>query len=204
MKDKIIKKASELFLNLGFKSITMDDIAKDLGISKKTIYLHFDNKLNLVEGCVISIYDKVSKSICEITKMGYNAIEENFVIKNRFKEIFEKAKTSPMYQLQKYYPKIYKKLMADKFKIFEECVGNNIIRGIKEGLYRKDIDQDLVLKLYFVLAIGIHDDSIFNYQKYRLNKLEIKALEYHTRAIATAKGIEVLEQELNKIKFNKL
>ena len=199
MKENIIIKASELFLTLGFKSITMDDIANEMGISKKTIYKYFNNKEILVDNCVTYLHEKISASICELTNKGYNAIEENFAIKNMFKEIFGKSNTSPMYQLQKYYPKIFKRVMVDEFKIFEECVGSNIRKGIEEGLYRNDIEEILVLKFYFLLVFGLHDDSIFNYKNYTVNELEIKVLEYHTRAIATTKGINVLEKELKKI-----
>ena len=199
MKEKIIIKSSQLFLDFGFKSITMDDIASKMGISKKTIYRYFKNKEELVGNSVTYLHEKISNSICEITKQGYNAIEENFVIKNMFTDIFEKSNTSPMYQLQKYYPKIYKNLIENEFIIFEECVGANIIKGIKEGLYRKNIKEDVILKFYFLLIFGLHDENIFTYKNNSLNQLEIIALEYHTRAIATEKGIKVLEKEMNKL-----
>ena len=199
MKEKIIIKSSQLFLDFGFKSITMDDIASKMGISKKTIYRYFKNKEELVSNSVTYLHEKISNSICDITKQGYNAIEENFVIKNMFTDIFEKSNTSPMYQLQKYYPKIYKNLIENEFIIFEECVGTNIVKGIEEGLYRENINEDIILKFYFLLIFGLHDENIFTYKNYSLNQLEIIALEYHTRAIATKKGIEVLEKEMNKL-----
>lgn len=199
MKEKIIIKSSQLFLDFGFKSITMDDIASKMGISKKTIYRYFKNKEELVRNSVTYLHEKISNSICEITKQGYNAIEENFVIKNMFTDIFEKSNSSPMFQLQKYYPRIYKNLIENEFIIFEECVGANIIKGIKEGLYRKNINEEVILKFYFLLIFGLHDENIFTFKNYSLNQLEIIALEYHTRAIATENGIKVLEKELNKL-----
>lgn len=199
MKEKIIIKSSQLFLDFGFKSITMDDIASKMGISKKTIYRYFKNKEELVSNSVTYLHDKISNSICGITKQGYNAIKENFVIKNMFTDIFEKSNTSPMYQLQKYYPKIYKNLIENEFIIFEECVSANIVKGIEEGLYRKNINEDVILKFYFLLIFGLHDENVFTYRTYSLNELEIIALEYHTRAIATKKGIIVLEKEMNKL-----
>jgi len=199
MNEKIIIKASELFLSLGFKSITMDDIANEMGISKKTIYKYFNNKEILVDNCASYIHEKISTSICAITNLSYNAIEENFAIKNMFKEIFKKSNTSPMHQLQKYYPNIYNKVVSNEFQVFEECVGNNLKKGIEEGLYRKNIEKSITLKFYFSLVFGLHDASIFEYKNFTLNELEIKALEYHTRAIATSKGLKILEKELKKI-----
>jgi len=199
MEIKILNTASNLFLSLGFKSVTMDDLANEMGISKKTIYKYFSNKEDLVDATTNYVHTQISETICEITTRGLNAISENFAIKIAFKDIFKKSKTSPMFQLKKYYPKTYEKLIDNEFGIFKECIGNNIENGIEEGLYKKDLKKDVVLKFYFMLVFGLHDNNIFNLEDYDLNELDINALEYHTRAIATHKGILELEKELNKI-----
>jgi len=199
MEVKILNTASDLFLSLGFKSVTMDDLANEMGISKKTIYKYFSNKEDLVDATTNYVHTQISETICEITTRGLNAISENFAIKIAFKDIFKKSKTSPMFQLKKYYPKTYEKLIDNEFEMFKECIGNNIANGIKEGLYKKDLKKDVVLKFYFTLVFGLHDNNIFNLEDYDLNELDINALEYHTRAIATHKGIVELEKELNKI-----
>ena len=114
MKEKILNKAVDLFLSFGFKSITMDDIAKEMAISKKTIYKYFRNKVELVEASTIFMHDTIDTRIKEIVRKNFNAIEENFAIKNLFKDLFKKSKTSPMFQLKKYYPKTYTKLMEQE------------------------------------------------------------------------------------------
>lgn len=195
----ILNTASDLFLRLGFKSVTMDDLANEIGISKKTIYKYFSNKEDLVDATTRHLHAQISETICQITTQGLNAISENFAIKIAFKDIFKKSKTSPMFQLKKYYPKTYKNLIDNEFEMFKECVGGNIEKGINEGYYRKNIDKDIVLKFYFILVFGLHDNNIFNLENYDLNELDIKSLEYHTRAIATDKGIIELEKELKKI-----
>jgi len=199
MEIKILNTASDLFLSLGFKSVTMDDLANEMGISKKTIYKYFSNKEELVEASTNFVHNHISGAICQITTQGLNAISENFAIKIAFKNIFKKSKTSPMFQLKKYYPKTYKNLIDNEFEMFKECVGGNLEKGINEGYYREDINKDIVLKFYFILVFGLHDNDIFNLENYDLNELDIKSLEYHTRAIATAKGIKELEKELNKL-----
>jgi AcrR family transcriptional regulator len=200
MKEKIIIKAGDLFLNLGFKSVSMDDLANEMGISKKTIYKYFSNKADLVDATTTFVHARISEVICDITNKKLSAINENFAVKVAFKDLFKKSKTSPMFQLRKYYPKTYKKLVNNEFKIFEECVGNNILKGINEGLYRKDLNKEIILKFYFILVFGIHDNNIFNLEKFDLNELDICALEYHTRSIATPKGLIELEKELKKLK----
>ena len=107
--------------------------------------------------------------------------------------MFQNADTSPIYQLKKYYPRIYNKIMTKEMLVFYECIKDNISKGIKKGYYRKDIDIDNVVKFYFALVFYIHENMPMN----RVQVVEIQALEFHTRAIATNKGIKELEKQLN-------
>ena len=193
MKDKIIEKAGELFLNLGFKSVTMDEIANELGISKKTLYKYFSNKHALVEATTLTIHDSCFLAMDTITNKGFNAIKENFETKKMFKEMFQNASSSPIYQLKKYYPKIHQKTMEKEMVLFSECLKKNIEKGIKEGFYRNDLNIDLITKFYFSLVFSIHENTIENY---KIPKLEHEVLIYHTRAIATEKGLKELEEQL--------
>lgn len=201
MKQTILQKAGEAFLKYGFKSITMDDIANELAISKKTIYKFFKNKEELVDETVSHVHDTMHKEIFCICDKGYNAIQENFEIKNMFKNMFKNSDDSPMFQLEKYYPKTYHKIMVNEFTMFKDCILTNLKKGIKEGTYRSDIDQDLITKFYFSLAMSVHNSSLHTYNKNTLNKLETSVLEYHTRAIATLKGLKILEEQLEKNKI---
>ena len=198
MKEVILKKTGDIFLKLGFKSVTMDDIASELGISKKTIYKYFKNKEELVDETTIHLHETMHKSVVCICEKGFNAIQENFEIKKMFKDLLKNSDDSPMYQLKKYYPKTYVKIMEKEFSMFKDCILNNIEKGINEGLYRKDIDTELTAKFYFSLAMSVHDATFYTYNKNTLNKLETNVLEYHTRAIATEKGLQILKEQLEK------
>ena len=198
MKEVILKKASEIFLKYGFKSVTMDDIANDLGISKKTIYKFYKNKVELVDEAVLNFHNEMHSTISAICAMGHNAIQENFEIKKTFKEMFKNSDDSPMFQLEKYYPKIHRKIISDEFSMFKEFISTNLKKGIEEGLYRKNIDIELVTKFYFSIAMSVHDAKLHTYNKLTLNKLETSVLEYHTRAIATEKGLQILEEQIEK------
>ena len=116
MKEKIITKASDMFLKLGFKSITIDDIASEMCISKKTIYKYFCSNEILIEGSTALIHKEVHEIIDNIIVKDYNAIEENFEIRKMFKEMFQSSDTSPIYQLKKHYSKIYDKVLAKEIK----------------------------------------------------------------------------------------
>ena len=88
--------------------------------------------------------------------------------------------------------------MAKEYSMFKDCILQNIEKGIQEGLYRKNLDVELTTKFYFSLAMSVHDSSLYTYNRNTLNKLETSVLEYHTRAIATLKGLTILEEQLEK------
>ena len=116
MKDKIIHKASEMFITLGFKSVTMDDIANELAISKKTIYTHFKNKTELVHEVTMNMFELISHGIDCICDLQKNPIEELYEIKKLVMVHLKNEKTSPQYQLQKYYPEIHEALKAQHYQ----------------------------------------------------------------------------------------
>ena len=196
MKEKIIKKATEMFLKLGFKSVTMDDIAGEMCISKKTIYKYFCNKEVLIEEGTEIIHQKIHATIDDIISKNFNAIVENFEIQNRFKEMFQTFDHSPTYQLKKHYPEIYQKLIANELQDCSQMFERNIKKGMSEGLYRKETDVDAAVRFYYTLIFSIHESVLLESEA---KILESKALEYHTRAIASSEGIIELEKQLAKL-----
>ncbi|MBG6060725.1 AcrR family transcriptional regulator [Flavobacterium sp. CG_9.1] len=193
MKEKIINKAKDMFLRLGFKSITMDDIAGEMCISKKTIYKYFANKELLIHESTQVLHKEVHEIITEIISRGYNAIEENFQIRKMFADMFKSTDTSPIYQLKKHYPEVYEKALEYQVQECESCFKQNIEKGIAQGLYRKDINIDVYVKLYYALIFTINENTR---SEREAAALEMEALEYHTRAMATEKGIAELEKNL--------
>lgn len=193
MKEKIIAKAKEMFLKLGFKSITMDDIAGEMCISKKTIYKYFANKELLIHESTQVLHKEVHEIISEIISRDYNAIEENFQIRKMFADMFKSTDTSPIYQLKKHYPEVYETVLEYQVQECESCFKQNIEKGIAQGLYRKDINIEVYVKLYYALIFTINENTR---SEREAAALEMEALEYHTRAMATAKGIAELEKNL--------
>lgn len=196
MRNKILQKAGDMFLSLGFKSVTMDDIATEMGVSKKTIYKYFSNKVKLVEAVIEEFQIKIDEEILRVKNKKLNAIEEEFAVKAIFKDMFKNAKTSPMFQLKKYYPQIFEKLMEREVCTFEECNLDNLTKGKLQGLYRENINNNLISKFYFTLIFEIYETDIAEKNMQTLINLEYKVLEYHIRAIATPKGVEELENQL--------
>ena len=196
MKEAIIKKSTEMFLKLGFKSITMDDIARELGISKKTIYKYFHNKEVLIEEGTEIIHQKIHFIIDEIVAKNYNAIAENFEIRRMFKEMFQTIDNSPVYQLKRHYPEIHSKMIANELEDCNTMFKQNIVKGMKQGLYRKNLDVEVYAKFYYLLIFSIKENTASEKESV---KLENFALEYHTRAMATPKGIIELEKQLSNL-----
>ena len=126
MRENIISKAEELFLSFGFKSVTMDDIANAMGISKKTIYAHFANKTELVEVVTFSILDHISDGIDRINAASINPIEELYDIKMFVMNYFKNERVSPQYQLKKYYPQIFERLKIKQFEKMHSSVEKKI------------------------------------------------------------------------------
>ena len=195
MKEQIIKTAKLMFLKLGFKSVTMDDIACEMCISKKTIYKYFHNKEVLIEEGTEAVHQNIHKLMDEVVEKNYNAIEENFEIRKMFREMFQSFDQSPAYQLKKHYPEIYTKMISNEVEDCNYMFTQNILKGINQGLYRAETDVEAAAKFYFTLIFSINENTLLEKEAY---VLEGKALEYHTRAIATAKGLEELEKQLSK------
>ncbi|WP_132214348.1 TetR/AcrR family transcriptional regulator [Mariniflexile fucanivorans] len=199
MREKIITKSAEMFLTLGFKSVTMDDIANELAISKKTIYVHFTNKTKLVEAVAFHVFESVCEGIDGICVTSPNPIQELYDIKLFVLNYLKDEKTSSQYQLKKYYPQIYQRLHIKKFEKMHESVKESLQKGIETDLYRQAINVDFISKMYFIGMTGIKDNDFFSSETYDKEYLMESFLEYHLRAIVTERGLV----ELNKfIKSN--
>ncbi len=197
MKEKIRDAASDLFLERGFKSITMDDIANEIGISKKTIYSEYSNKTDLVEDCVMNKFCDLSDGIDLIIAMDKNAIEELYEIKKYVMSHLNDEKSSPQFQLMKYYPKIHKSLKLMQFEKMHKCVLSNVERGLKQELFRDNIDSEFIARIYYQGMNSIKDQNIFPLPLFPVSKLMDSFLEYHLRGIVTPKGKKILNTIIN-------
>lgn len=194
MKETILEKANEMFLTIGFKSVTMDDIAAELGISKKNIYQHYANKTELVEACTISLFISISQGIDAIRALGKNSIEEIFLIRDFMMQHLHNESAAPFYQLQKFFPKIFSCLREKQFEKMNSCMVQNIQKGIDAGIYRSGINIDFVSRIYFTGLTGIKDSDIFPAKMFEVHSLTKQYLEYHLRAISTPEGLVILQE----------
>ena len=196
MKEKIIDAAEEMFLNYGFKSVTMDDIADKLGISKKTIYAHYSTKNKLVEAAGHQVLQTVTEGIDKIRARKLNPVIENFEIKRFVNQHLKGEKTSPHFQLKKYYPKVFVKILSRQFELLQNCVSDNLARGLELGYYRPELDPRFISRIHFVGMMGIKDKELFPAEEYSESQLMHQFLEYHLRAICTPEGVKILDEFL--------
>jgi len=197
MREKILSNAAELFLNYGFKSITMDDISNHIGISKKTIYQHFENKTSLVEAVTLFMFENISCGIEEICSLKKNPIEEIYDVKQFAMEHLKDEKSSPHYQLQKYYPKIFNTLKKKQFEVMQGCVIENLTRGVQQGIYRSNINIEFIARIYFNSMMSLKDKDLFPLINFSMRELMEFYLEYHLRGICTEKGLITLNKIIN-------
>jgi AcrR family transcriptional regulator len=198
MREQIIHKSAELFLSLGFKSVTMDDIASEMGISKKTIYVHFSNKTKLVEAVTFYLFDTICSGIDDICENAPNPIEELYSIKMFVMHHLKNEKASPQYQLKKYYPQIHSVLKFKQFEKMHQSVQDSLEHGVDTGVFRDTIDVDFISRMYFTGMTGIKDNMFFPPEQYQMEYLMESYLEYHLRAIVTEKGMTILNNFINK------
>ena len=197
MKENILHKATDLFLTLGFKSVTMDDLAHELGISKKTIYSHFENKTQLVKECTMNLFWYISKGIDRICGLGLNPIEELYEIKKFVMLHLKDERSSPQYQLQKYYPTIHHTLRSKQFDVMRECIIMNLRKGIDMGIYRENLNIEFVSRIYYAGVTSVKDQMLFPTDIFPITELMDDYLEYHLRGIVTPKGRQILNDIIN-------
>ena len=188
MKENIIHKASELFLLYGFKSLTMSDMAKEMGVSKKTIYEHFDSKDDLIKATTNHVHQQIDEGIDNIVDRQLNPIEEMFTIKSFVMDVLMGNRGAPEYQLHKYYPQIYDSMRSRQFNKIQQCVVDNLHRGINEGLYREELNISFIARIYYIGITGISDQDIFPPDEFSSRHLYENFLDYHFRGITTKKG----------------
>lgn len=188
---KILSSCAEMFLTLGFKSVTMDDIAQKLAISKKTLYAHFPNKQALVRECVFHFFDYVTNEISRISANATNPIAELYDIKFFMMCQIKNQKISPQFQLQKFYPEIFKELQEKQMAFMVSRMSNSLEKGVSLGLFRSNLNIPFVARLYFNGMTSIKDQHLFPADVFQQNQLMTDFLEYHVRAICTESGIAI-------------
>lgn len=193
---KMLKRVEDLFFRLGIRNLTMDDVARELGISKKTLYLHVENKDDLVKKVVQMSIEEDKAAHETILAEAKNAIDEMLGVARHILVQVRKVKPSLMFELQRHYPDAW--AMMDDFhtqniKIWTK---KNIERGISEGNYRPDLNPEIVASLYVAASANICNEQFFPHGKFAFEELIRQFMAYHLAGLCSLKGQKLLVKRL--------
>jgi len=198
---KILSASVELFSQYGFKTITMDDIARRAGISKKTLYQHFANKNEVVNESVIW-YKKLSTHNCELQiKDSENAIETMVRMLAFMDEMHKKINPMAIFEMQRYFPDAYNTFREQLMDKDVTMIRDNIEQGIAEGYYREDINANLLARYRLETSLMILQPNLLVNDRNDLMSVTLEIGEHFLYGIMTPKG-EKLYQKY-KLKYLK-
>lgn len=197
---RILEKVKELYHRNGIKSVTMDDVANHLGISKKTIYNYFKDKEDLVRQVLLLEQERGSIILEGILKKKLNSIEELSEIYTMINDFFREYNSSMEYDIRKYYRDIYTWVKEARRKWMYEAMYNNMNRGKREGLYRKDLDTSIIARLHVAQTENLINNDVFSMEELTSSKVFREIFIYHLRGILSQKGMEFFIARLEKIK----
>ncbi len=199
VKEKIIQTASTLYRKFGIKSVTMDDVARECMISKKTLYKYVNDKIDLLTQTFRFEFDFQIKRFKSLSEKKINAIEEVFEIHKNLIAMLKTHNPSLEYEMDKYYPVIHKELTEKKSEHVYKMMLLNLNKGIEEGLYYNDIDVELIAKQRVIFQVQKVENSVVSYQEFLKPKAMKQMFKYHLRAICSPKGLEILNKKIKEL-----
>lgn len=193
IKERIVKGAEELFFRYGIKSITMDDVAKHLAISKKTIYQFLNDKHELVNMVVKTHLVEQEKIINEIANHAIDPVDEVLKLSEHMRQQFQNINLSILFEVEKYHPQAWKIFMEYR----ELCIRSmtrNLKSGIERGLYRKEIDVEVLAKLRMEeVQLGLNV-FLFPPQKFNIQNVQMQFMDHYLHGICTLKGHKLINK----------
>ncbi len=196
--NNIVETAADMYQRFGIKSVTMDDVAHECMISKKTLYKYVNDKIDLLQKTLSYSFSKHGKVFKEISKKGLNAVEEVVEIHKMLIQMLKTHNPAVEHDLLKYYPVVHRELSERKSKQVFEMMKINLQKGIDEGLYYDDIDKELIAKQRVILQVQKIENSVVSYKEFLKPKAVKQMLLYHMRAICTPKGLKIFKEKIKE------
>lgn len=201
--ERILKTAAVLFMELGVRSVSMDDVARKLSISKKTIYKHYQDKDHLVFDTISMHIAEMEKNTRFIMSSETNPVLQIAKIADFVLEMNKNVHPSVLFDLQKFYPKSYTHLTEHRNRFALQSVNQNLQKGIELGLFRSDMNRNRVARIYMCLIFSMFQNTLFEGEEHRNFREEyIETIKYHLYAVTTEKG-KALFKEISWLKTQK-
>lgn len=198
--EELYSRVLDLYKKYGIKSITMEDISRELGISKKTLYTLVTDKRELVQKVINYDFEVVKGCFMEVFEQeGLNAIKQLIEVNYFMRNLMKHHSFSFEYDLKKYYPEFFKEISERKQLEMYKTVLSNMKKGKAEGIYREDLNEELIAKLYVSRIVHAHESEFMTIEDFIEPEAYKEYFVYHIRGIANEKGIRILEENLDKL-----
>jgi AcrR family transcriptional regulator len=194
VKERILTKAADLFLRYGIRSITMDEIAAQLGISKKTIYQFFTDKDDMVSA-IIDLEIEKDEMECKLFRdQAENAVHQVFLAMESIEEMLRYTNPLMLYDLEKHHPRAFRKLKEYKTQFLYEIVSDNIQWGMDTELYRSDIHKDILTRGRIESAFLVFNPDVFPTGRYKMSEVSYELAIFFLHGVVTQKGKKLIEK----------
>ncbi|HAS35303.1 MAG TPA: hypothetical protein DCS15_02355 [Flavobacteriales bacterium] len=197
---EIIQGALKIFMTLGIKSVTMDDVASNLGISKKTLYKYVKDKSDLLIQSVKGFQVHEYNLILEVIDRKLNAIDESYEISKIVMNHISDIHPSVMFDMQRHYPGAMRLFEEYKSETVYNWLLENMERGMKEGYFRNNLNTEIIAKFYLSHMDQCFNQEMFPRAKFSMKDIYLEMFRYHIRGIASEKGVEFLREKIKKEK----
>ena len=201
---QLLNSVNELFMKFGIKSLTMDDISTQLGVSKKTLYLYVKDKKDLVCKVVNLMIQEEQDYVCGVAEESKTAIDELIGITKCMSERLGEIHPSVIYDIQKYHTEGWAIIEKHKTEFIYKVMLTNLKRGISEGFYRKNLNPEVVAGIYITMVDSAMNPDNPMSKKMTLENIMLEVISYHLNGISNEKGIIYLKEALKKEQDNKL
>jgi TetR/AcrR family transcriptional regulator, cholesterol catabolism regulator len=193
-KERIMVKADELFMQYGIRSVSMDDIANSLGMSKKTLYQYYADKDELVDAVVDAHIKDMQSNCLDCRKEAKNAVHEIFITMDRIMQELNNMNPMLLYDLEKFHFRAYQRFREHKDKFLAQVIRDNIEWGIREDLYRPELNVDIISKFRLESIMIPFNVAVFPPGKYNLADISEKIIEHFVYGLATIKGHKLIQK----------
>jgi len=185
-----------VFLRCGIKAVNMDDIARQLGVSKKTLYRHFRDKRDLVTRAVAFHMEAQAHMLDELDALAGNAIDVELALMERMRGLIDAMHPSVLYDLEKFHGKVFHELMERRAAALLAFSERNLVRGQREGVYRADFEPRLIARFLIGMTEQLDPMRLVADTGCGLATIHTSAFVYHIRAIASPEGLDYLYEKL--------
>ena len=192
LKDRIKQKAHNLFMQYGVRSVTMDEIALQMGVSKKTIYQYYADKDELVDAVMVDIITYNQDCCTKDRQSAKDAIHEVFLAMDMMQEMFQNMNPTILFELEKYYPKSFEKFKQHKYTFLFKVLKENLTWGITDELYRADMDVDILIKARLETIMVPFNQQVFPKSKYSMVAVQTALTIHFLFGLATIKGHKLI------------